>query len=297
MPLDFDSSDSNPPAGRVSGLSRRRLLAGMGLAAGLPALAFRVHAAGVEVVYGSHPRQRTDVYTLRQSGPSPCLLFVHGGAWSVGNKSSAEPKVAVFHQHGYAMAALNYRLHPEVTPHEQAEDLALALAQLHRRASEWGIDPGRFALMGHSAGAHLAALVGLNTAYLSQAGFPLASLKSVVLLDGAGYDVPRQIREGENARLYRRVFGQDLAVQQRLSPLTYATAQRAHWPAFQIHHVARRNSSRDQSNALAAAIGRSGGVAEVHAAQDENHLTINKGFGDSADPTTQKTFAFLQRHL
>lgn len=297
MLFDPASPNSNPPAGLVPGLSRRRLLACIGLAVGLPGLPAMAREAATELAYGSHPRQRTDVYALRQSALSPCLLFVHGGAWSIGNKSTAEHKVAVFHQHGYAMAALNYRLHPEATPHEQAEDLAAALAQLHQRASEWGIDPGRFALMGHSAGAHLAALVGLNTGYLSATGFPMTSLRSVVLLDGAGYDVPRQISEGENARLYRRVFGPDLAVQQRLSPLTYASTPRAHWPAFQIHHVARRSSSRDQSTALAAAIGRSGGVAEVHAAQDESHRTINKGFGDAADPTTQKTFAFLQRHL
>lgn len=281
------------------GLLRRHVLGWLGLSAAFPSLA---GPAGTEVAYGKHARQRTDVYPGASqrpdpSKPAPCLLFVHGGAWSIGNKSTAEHKVAVFHEHGYVMAALNYRLHPEVTPHQQAEDLALALAQLHQRGSEWGIDTARFALMGHSAGAHLAALVALNPAYLSAAGFPLTSLRSVVLLDGAGYDIPRQIREGENARLYRRVFGEDLATQQRLSPLSHATTPRVHWPAFQIHHVAQRRSSRDQAAALSAAIVRSGGVAEVHAAEDENHLTINKGFGDAGDPTTQKTFAFLRRYL
>lgn len=305
MQLDAFTRDPISPGFSASlapsqhGLLRRHVLGWMGLAAAFPSLA---GPAGTEVSYGKHARQQTDVYARVSqqpdpSKPSPCLLFVHGGAWSIGNKSTAEHKVAVFHEHGYVMAALNYRLYPEVTPHGQAEDLALALAQLHQRAGEWGIDPARFALMGHSAGAHLAALVALNPAYLGAAGFPLTSLRSVVLLDGAGYDIPRQIKEGENARLYRRVFGEDLATQQRLSPLSHATAPRLHWPALQIHHVAKRRSSRDQAAALSAAIVRAGGVAEVHAAQDENHLTINKGFGDAGDPTTQKTFAFLQRYL
>lgn len=297
MPFDSGFPGSDPPEGAGFGISRRCLLAGVGLALGFQALARSSGAAALEVSYGSQSRQRMDVYPTEQSSPSPCLLFVHGGAWSMGDKSSAEPKAAVFRSQGYAMAALNYRLHPDVTPSEQAEDVASALAQLHQRASEWGIDPDRLALMGHSAGAHLAALVSLNTAYLNQQGFPLASLQCAVLLDGAGYDVPRQIREGENARLYRRVFGDDLAVQQRLSPLSHAATARAFWPAFQIHHVARRRSSSDQSAELSAAIVRAGGVAEVHAAKDENHRTINRGFGDPNDATTQKTFAFLKRHL
>lgn len=297
MASEARSDRQSRPNGAVSGLSRRRLMAFAGLAVGLTGIAVPAASANTESSYGTHPRQRMDVYSLGQSGLSPCVVFVHGGAWSMGDKSSAAPKASVFRSNGYAMAALNYRLHPDVTPHEQAEDLAAAMARLHQRAREWGIDPGRFAMMGHSAGAHLAALVALNTTYLNQTGFPLTSLRGVVLLDGAGYDVPRQIREGENARLYRRVFGEDLAAQQRLSPLSHATPSRAHWPAFQIHHVARRQSSSEQAAALSAAIVRSGGVAEVHAAQDENHRTINRGFGESADTTTQKTLAFLNRHL
>lgn len=244
--------------------------------------------------YGPHTRQVLDV-DLSQVQGSPIVVFVHGGAWSVGSKNSGRGMAQTFTNAGFAFAAINYRLHPEVGPAEQAQDLAMALAFLRQRPGAWGLDAHRLALIGHSAGAHLAALAALDERYFLRADVPRASLKAVVLLDGAGYDVVRQMAEGENPRLYRTVFGDGIEAQRTLSPISYADQVGS--TAFQIHHVARRRSSGEQSQALAARLRRAGGTAEVEAAEGESHMTIQKGFGESGDVTTHKTLAFLKRHL
>lgn len=250
--------------------------------------------------YGPHPRQVLDLY--RPGGradahaPPPLMVFVHGGAWSMGDKRSAADTASAFNGIGFAFAALNYRFHPEVTPQAQAQDVARALAHLQRHASALGVNAQRLCLMGHSAGAHLAALTALDPSYLLEAAVPAIDLKAVVLLDGAGYDIARQMGEGENGRLYRQVFGSDPAVHRALSPLTYAGQPRPGGAAFQIHHVARRDSSRQQAQSLAQRIQQVGGVAEVHAAQKESHASINRGFGERGDSTTQKTLAFVRRY-
>ena len=87
---------------------------------------------------------------------------------------------------------------------QQAEDVAAAIARLVREADQLDIDPGRIILSGHSAGAHLAALVGTDPRYLGAHRLPISILDGVVLLDGAGYDVPRQMQRG--GPLLRRMY-------------------------------------------------------------------------------------------
>ena len=90
---------------------------------------------------------------------------------------------------GWAFASANYRLVPQATVEQQAADVASAIAWLRANAAKEGLDPDRIVLMGHSAGAHLVALVGTDPHYLKAAGVPMGAVKGVVLLDGAGYDV------------------------------------------------------------------------------------------------------------
>lgn len=91
----------------------------------------------------------------------PTVMFIHGGSWRAGDKDHAKnlgPRLA---RSGYAVASINYRLLPEgVFPNDLA-DCVCALAYLRANAEAYGIDPARIAVMGYSAGAHLASLVGL----------------------------------------------------------------------------------------------------------------------------------------
>lgn len=103
-----------------------------------------------------------DLY-LPDDGESarPAVMFIHGGSWRAGDKDHARNLGARLARSGYAVASINYRLLPEGVFPNNLADCACALAYLRGHAEEYGIDPGRIAVMGYSAGAHLASLVGL----------------------------------------------------------------------------------------------------------------------------------------
>lgn len=252
-------------------------------------LAAPASAQTVERAYGPDPRQRLD-FTPATRDYAPLVLFIHGGAWSFGDKRIAAHMAAHFTGQGYAFASINYRLVPDASVERQAEDVAAALASL--------IDRGRPAvlLIGHSAGAHLAALVGTDPRYLAAHRLSLGAIGGVVLLDGAGYDVPRQMAAAGPLlrRVYVNAFGTDETVQRRLSPLAHAAAPNA--AEFLILHVASREDSRSQSEALAAALRAARTPAEVEAV-DGTHAQIFRRFGQSGHRATELTDAFARRRF
>lgn len=95
----------------------------------------------------------------------PAVMFIHGGSWRAGDKDHARnlgPRLA---RSGYAVASINYRLLPDGVFPNNLADCVCALAYLRAHAEEYAIDPDRIAVMGYSAGAHLASLVGLASAH------------------------------------------------------------------------------------------------------------------------------------
>ncbi|MGV8923280.1 MAG: alpha/beta hydrolase [Thermomonas sp.] len=126
-----------------------------------------------DVAYGSDPRQRFDVFLPAQPRNAPIILMVHGGGWSNGNKDNpgvVENKAMHWLPKGYVLVSTNYRMRPDTAPLDQARDVALALAKVQQLAPEWHADPSRVVLMGHSAGAHLVALVGASPTLWREAG-------------------------------------------------------------------------------------------------------------------------------
>jgi arylformamidase len=202
----------------------------------------------VEHAYGSNPKQRLDLVKPVGVTKAQLLLFVHGGGWSIGDKAHAAPEKARWaNSRGWAFASANYRLVPQATVEQQAADVASAIAWLRANAAKEGLDPDRIVLMGHSAGAHLVALVGTDPRYLQTAGVPMSAIKGVVLLDGAGYDVPSQASAEMNLvkPMYEAAFGSDPKRQAALSPTRNAAAPNvARWLILPIE---RRQDSQAQS--------------------------------------------------
>src|SRR5262249_10514809 len=115
-----------------------------------------------DIAYGADPAQRMDVYLPPHLERAPILLMVHGGAWRIGDKDNArvvDNKVARWVPKGVIFVSVDYRMMPDAEPLTQAADIALALAKVQALASSWGGDPDNIILMGHSAGAHLVALL------------------------------------------------------------------------------------------------------------------------------------------
>ncbi|MFM8292304.1 MAG: alpha/beta hydrolase [Planctomycetia bacterium] len=239
-----------------------------------------------------------DVYGTEQpGGPArPVVLFVHGGGWRHGDKAHVGEKPAAFVSRGYLFASVGYRLDATVTPLEQGADVAAAVAWLHEHAVEHGGDGDTIFLIGHSAGAHLAALVGTDARLLARHGLEPAMLGGIVLLDGAGYDVPRQMAEARLPRLrqlYRDAFGDDPQAQREASPLTHVVPGKR-YPPFLIFHVGRRGDSRGQAESLADRIRSAGGQATTVHEPEKTHLTLNRELGTAGDGPTAKILEFLE---
>ena len=250
--------------------------------------------------YGADPLQVLDLWPAQgATRPAPLVVFVHGGGWTRGSKDNASGawKAPHYTGKGYAYAAINYRLVPNATVKDQAADVAAALQYLIDHAAALGIDPTRIVLMGHSAGAHLVALVGTDERYLRAAGLSFASLKGVIPIDGAAYDVACQIKDGGNFMrdTYISAFGSDPARQQALSPTFMAARPNA--PAFLLIHVQRKDGIA-QNEALEAALRNAGTHVTRQSFPGEGlrgHMAINRSLGDPAYAATRVVDAWLKQ--
>ncbi|MFT3763800.1 MAG: alpha/beta hydrolase [Pseudoxanthomonas sp.] len=171
------------------------------------------------VAYGDDPAQRFDVYLPARADRVPVVFYVHGGGWANGDKTNPgiENKLLGWLPEGYAVISANYRMLPAARPLDQAKDVARALAAAQRHAGEWGIDASRFVLMGHSAGAHLVALLGAKPSLLVEAGAQRP--RGVVSLDSGALDVAALMSQRRVPRLYQDAFGSDPAYWAATSPL------------------------------------------------------------------------------
>ncbi len=251
---------------------------------------------GTEYAYGSDAKQKLDFWSAPSpSTRVPLMIFVHGGGWSIGDKSSGTgTKPEFFKAQGFAFASLNYRLVPSVKPDDQARDLAKAVFFLRQQAAKLGLDPDHIVMMGHSAGAHLAALLSSDTRYLSEAGVPLSAIYGTVLLDGAGYNVPKQMgsKGTKLLSMYEAAFTKDEATQLRLSPITYAGAPNT--PRWLILHDAKRVDSGAQSQAFAMALKQAGALVSVESVPGSSHMAINRDAGVAGTVVGNAIAAFLK---
>lgn len=148
-------------------MNRRRLITGVLLTA-LVAMAGAEEPLSLtltkDIVYGNSGGVDLKLDLARpdtSDSPLPLLIFIHGGGWQTGDKSDFEPMVRQFASSGYVAVSVNYRVTPEHPWPAQIEDVKCAVRYLRTNAAKYAIDPERFAAAGHSAGAHLALLLGL----------------------------------------------------------------------------------------------------------------------------------------
>ena len=238
-----------------------------------------------------------DIYSPpKGERPHPVVVFLHGGAWRIGDKAHIQEKPQAFVNQGYLFVSLNYRMTNETSPREQAADVALAIHWLRDHLETHGGDPEQLYLMGHSAGAHLTALVATDERFLKARKLPLSVLKGAILLDGAAYDVPRQLELARLPRMqemYRTVFSEDTEQQRAASPITYVAADKG-IPPFLILYVASRRDGTIQSTAFAEKLKAAGVTVQLVAAESKTHATINRELGLADDAPTQAVWEFLK---
>lgn len=266
---------------------RLRALIAQKQAAAAPA----VLAAGVQriadVPYGADPAQRMDVYVptspttgtnslVASAVRAPVIFMVHGGGWRTGDKAMSrvvQEKAARWVPRGFVFISVNYRLHPAVNVLQEAIDVAVALDTAQKQAAQWGADPAKFILMGHSAGAHLVSFVNAHAPLLQQLG--VTPWLGTVSLDSALLNAP-VVMSLPHYPLYDEVLGSDPAFWLAISPYQAVTGV---VPPYQfVCSTSRPDRPCLQAQGMAAHVKALGGRAEV-LPQDLTHGEINANLG------------------
>lgn len=282
---------------RVAAVTLTTLVASLALVASKATAATATLPDGARLLadqpYGSAPAQRIDVYLpnpqLRPAGGSPILVMVHGGAWMIGDKSSrgvVGDKLPHWVGRGWIFVSVNNRLLPEADPTTQADDVAHAVAYVQQHASAWAGDAGRLVLMGHSAGAHLVALLGASPARAAGAG--ARPWLATIPLDSAALDL-QDLMAKRHPRFYDSAFGTDPARWADASPTARIAADAT--PMLLVCSSIRIDDSCGQSERFAARLVAQGGRAEV-LAQPKAHNRIDIEVGQPG-PYTDAIDAFI----
>lgn len=247
-------------------------------------------------------RQFLDVYAPDNAKDLPVVFWIHGGGWQAGDKSSIQSKPQWFLQQGFVFVSTNYRLLPNVTMETIVEDVAKSLGWVHKNISRYGGDPNKIYVMGHSAGAQLAALICTDDRYLKSEGVPFSSLKGCVPVDGDTYDIPAIIETAETRRRvhkqpqakfgHREKFGNDPSKHVNFSAVTHAKKDKG-IPPFLIMYVASHPDNTAQAQRLDSSLREAGVGSKLYGAKDSEHSKINNDIGTPNDPGSSAILEFV----
>ncbi|HEY1861212.1 MAG TPA: serine hydrolase, partial [Gemmataceae bacterium] len=253
-----------------------------------------------------HERQVLDVYAPKDAKNLPVVFWIHGGGWQTGDKKDVQIKPQVFMDKGFVFVSTNYRLLPDVDMATIVRDIAKSIHWVHDHIAEYGGDPKRLFIMGHSAGAQLAALICTDDRYLKAEGLSLAIAKGCVPVDGDTYDVPAIIETAETRNRvhglplpkfgHREKFGNDPAKHRDFSAVTHVTKDKG-IPPFLILHVAGHPDTSAQAQRLGAVLKEAGVPVTVFGVKETTHNKINADLGLADDPATKALFEFVGNAL
>ena len=216
--------------------------------------------------YGEHERQVLDIVSSEVCRSAPVILFFHGGSWRWGQKDYHREIGKQFARKGIVFVTANYRLYPEVRFPAFPEDVALASAWVRKNVRAHGGDGNNLFLMGHSAGAHSACLVGLDPVYLKAHGGSLGWIRGVVSMSA-----PYEFDPGKEF-LYRDLFPPSV---DRNSTMPAFQVGRSKAPPFLLMHgrfdpLIRYELCEEFSGALKKA----GGTAESKIYASHGHFSL-----------------------
>jgi len=242
-----------------------------------------------DLAYGPQTRQTLDVFlpkAANDKGDAPIILMVHGGGWCVGDKAArsiTENKVARWVPKGFIVVSANYPMVGDGSDAlAQAHHIARATAFVQAKARDWGGDPRRVILMGHSAGAHLVSLVNADASIRRVNA--VQPLLGVVSLDAGAIDVVRQMPNVYpflEVR-YREAFGDTESAWIAASPFHQIDRTAAPW--LGVCSTTRKDEPCGQAQAYAVKSNDLGIRAQV-LPQRKSHGAINAELGTPGDYT------------
>lgn len=251
-------------------------------------------------------KQTLDVYASAEGKALPVVVWIHGGGWQAGDKKEVDKKPQAFVDKGFVFVSVNYRLLPSVDMATIVGDVAKSIRWVSDHIAEYGGDPKSLFIMGHSAGAQLAALICTDERYLKAEGLSLTIAKGCVPVDGDTYDIPAMIDTAETRRRvhglpqakygHREKFGNDPAKHRDFSAVTHVAKDKG-IPPFLILHVAEHPDTSAQAQRLGNAFKDAGLPATVFGGRETTHNKINADLGLPDDPATKALLAFLDKAL
>jgi arylformamidase len=247
-------------------------------------------------------RQVIDIYAPAGEANLPVVFWIHGGGWQTGDKTDVHIKPRVFTERGFVFVSTNYRLLPQVKMEDIVRDVAKSLGWVHKHIADYGGDPRRMFVMGHSAGAQLAALMCIDGRYLQAEGVPLDVLRGCVPVDGDTYDLPAIITTSEIRQTvhglplpefgHRVKFGNDPKKHIEFSAVTHVARGKG-IPPFLILHVAGHPDVTAQARRLGAVLEVAEVPVLVFGAKETTHDQLNAKLGLPDDPASTVLFKFL----
>lgn len=250
--------------------------------------------ARTDIAYGKDAKQKLDVYSPAGAKGLPVVVYVHGGEWTKGDKADVSFKPKFFNENNVVFVSANYRLYPAAKFPAHAEDVAAAVRWSVDHIAEYGGDPKKIILMGHSAGCHLVTLVALDPKYLAGVKLAPADLRGVVAWSGGAYDLVAKVAEGGSYKEHiGNAFGPDEAAWRDASPVTHARNGGAA-PPFLFASYEKGNPANQAAERLAGLIRDAKGRAPVVVLEDRTHTTANHLLGAPGDKTGAALLAFVR---
>ncbi len=254
-------------------------------------------------------RHKLDVFVPKDKKDFPVVVFIHGGCWTIGDKSCCGLYSAVgrfLASRGVGAVFPNYRLSPWVKHPEHVKDVARAFAWTHKNIAKYGGDPDRLFIGGHSAGGHLAALLATDEQYLTAEGLSLKNVRGVIAVSGV-YRIPDKLAfdwaTGDasvaahielKTNPFDFVFGKDPKKREAASPISHV---RAGLPPFLLLYAEMDLPLiPEMTKDFAAALKDKKCDVDVQKIDGRNHNNIIFDATRADDPVMRAMLDFIERH-
>ena len=295
------SPNPSPRRSRPGGLiAALLLLLGSGLLTGCQAALFRSLNATAskadivvshDVVYDRAHQLALDVYRPRDAHDAPVVVFFYGGSWKSGKRQWYHWAGEALARRGLVVVIPDYRLWPKVRLDGFMQDAAHAVAWTEAHASDYGGDPSSLFLMGHSAGAHIGALLATDGHWLAAVGMHPSQLAGFIGLVGPYDFLPLTDPD------FIDMFGSTHQAQLRSQPVHFVNGDEP--PMLLMQGSADKVVEPRNATSLAAAMKHEGESVEVKMFPGIGHVAIlmamSRPFRDKA-PVLDDAVAFIREH-
>nr|WP_309685157.1 alpha/beta hydrolase [Armatimonas sp.] len=231
-------------------------------------------------------KQKLDLFVPKNQKGFPVMVFVHGGAWTSGDRKIYSNVGRIFAKNGVGTAVISYRLSPKMQHPAHIQDVARAFAWVHKNIAKHGGRPDRLFVTGQSAGGHLAALLATNEIYLKAEGLHLNDIRGAMPISGIYTFRPGGMPQ---------VIGTEPGAAESASPLNHVTKN---VPPFLILYADKDFPGCDtMSKALFEALKKNAIEATCTEIKDRTHISIMLSIlMNETDPSTQALLEFIAKH-